>query len=793
MTPRFAVLVLVLAVTAIAAGSPAATESAPDPLPGAAPLEWPEQAHADMADRLMDGAHRFVEGKLAAARDKRETFWSRDLANGPEAYEVSVAPSRERLREILGVVDERLPAAMERFGAGDAPGVVAEHDGYTIWQARWPVLEGVWGEGLLAVPHSEPAGYAVALPDADQTPEDVMGLTAALDPARQMGRRLAERGFLIAVPVLADRRPLDPEAVGVPPEAVGRTEQSDQTHREWLYRQAFHMGRHVIGYEIQIVLAAAAWLRAEAGPGAQVGVAGYGEGGLIALHAAAVGTELGAALVSGYFDSREALWTEPIYRNIWGFTRTFGDAELASLIAPRPLVIEHSPGPEVTGHKGDLTSPEFAGVSAEFGRIATLVPPDFPEPILVHGGNGESTGPGSTEALNAFAEGLGVDAPAFGATAALDTPLADRREAFDPAERHLRHVLGIQGHVQQLVRRSHRVRETFFTHEILPELADTTWSTEPEHPTLPHEPFAEASAWYRTYFREVAMGEFQTERLPLNPRTRKTHDTPHWTGHDVVLDVFEDLVAWGVLLVPRDIEPGTRRPVVVTQHGRNGLPEGLIDGDRPAYGNVAAELAERGFVVFVPHNLYRGEDRYRWLDRKANALGASLFSFIIPQHDQILRWLNTLDFVDGERIGFYGLSYGGRSALRVPAALEGYALSICSGDFNQWTRKVAGVDAPASFMHTIEWETFDFNLGHTFDHAEMAALIFPRPFMVERGHYDHVAQDRWTAHEYAKVRRLYAMLGLPERTAIEYFHGGHAMRREGTYAFLHEHLDWPEP
>ena len=73
-----------------------------------------------------------------------------------------------------------------------------------------------------------------------------------------------------------------------------------------------------------------------------------------------------------------------------------------------------------------------------------------------------------------------------------------------------------------------------------------------------------------------------------------------------------------------------------------------------------------------------------------------------------------------------------------PPLLEKYALSICSGDFNQWTRKVAATDEPFSFMRTIEWEMPYWNWGHTFDYAEMAYLIFPRPFMVERGHLDLV-------------------------------------------------------
>ena len=71
------------------------------------------------------------------------------------------------------------------------------------------------------------------------------------------------------------------------------------------------------------------------------------------------------------------------------------------------------------------------------------------------------------------------------------------------------------------------------------------------------------------------------------------------------------------------------------------------------------------------------------MQRKANPLKASLFSVIIAQHSRILDWLGTLPFVDAKRIGFYGLSYGGKTAMRVPAVLPGYALSICSGGFQR--------------------------------------------------------------------------------------------------------------
>jgi len=64
--------------------------------------------------------------------------------------------------------------------------------------------------------------------------------------------------------------------------------------------------------------------------------------------------------------------------------------------------------------------------------------------------------------------------------------------------------------------------------------------------------------------------------------------------------------------------------------------------------------------------------------------------------------------------------------------------------------------------------------------------------MVERGHNDGVSLDSWVGYEYAKVRRHYDLLGLHERTRIEYFNGPHTIHGVGTFDFLHRFLDWGE-
>ena len=173
------------------------------------------------------------------------------------------------------------------------------------------------------------------------------------------------------------------------------------------------------------MLAAVDWFarRPKKGEQRPIGLAGYGEGGLLALYAAALDTRIDGALVSGYFDSRQAVWQEPIYRNMFGLLDQFGDAELASLVAPRALVIEACRVPEIAGPPparegrhgtaapGRLTTPELVAVNSELARARELVsglamPNDFK---LV--ASNEGKGPaGSAPALEAFLAALSADA-----------------------------------------------------------------------------------------------------------------------------------------------------------------------------------------------------------------------------------------------------------------------------------------------------------------------------------------------------------------------------------------------
>ncbi len=731
----------------------------------------------DLAAGMVAGIDRFLLAETAASVERRAAHWHRDFSSH-EAYEKSVAPNRERLARMIGAHDKRVePGRFEVIAEAGDDGVLATIGKAKVYAVRWPVLPGIEGEGLLVRGTSNQV--VIALPDADTTPETLLGLAEGLSESAQWGRMIAQAGMTVLVPVLVDRS--DRNSI-----AGGRA--TNQPHREFVYRQAFEMGRHVIGYEVQKVLAAVDIFSKSKDLDHQTVVYGYGEGGLLALYAGALDTRIKEVAVSGYFGSRQNLWREPIYRNVFGLLAEFGDAELASLIAPRILRVSADPAPAIEGPPaphdgrggaapGKIVSPTYDEVEKEFGRARTLIAGLKPvrEWELVHSAVAEnaSAPDRNTKPTSFFSKLQGVLGEA------LKAALVPESNLPDALARQKRQIEQMVAFTQTLLAEAEYTRRAYWSKADMSSL----------------DAFTKSTAAYREEFYRDVIGRFEQKPLPPNVRTRQFCDEPKYRGYEVVLDVFPDVFAYGIMLVPKEMKEDERRPVVVCQHGLEGRPQDVADPKvkNAAYNQYGCRLAERGFVVFAPQNPYIGQDKFRTLQRKLNPLGKTLFSIIVPQHQAIVDWLATQPFVDPERIAFYGLSYGGKTAMRVPALVSRYCLSICSADFNEWIWKNTSARSPYSYVPSGEYEIFEFNLGNTFNYAEMAALIAPRPFMVERGHDDGVAPDEWVAYEFAKVKRLYVKLGIGDRASIEFFDGPHTIHGVGTFEFLHRHLRWPVP
>jgi len=709
-------------------------------LPGTQPLEPNPDFSATMVAGIDKMALRLIEQSKAGRK-----------------------PTREKLKVILGAVDERLPiTALELVGDTSTPALLAETDTARILRVRWPVFDGVHGEGILIQPKDKPVARVIYIPDADTDPEKLAN-----------DAMLAYSGCEIVIPALISRSSefSTNDKFGV---------KTNVPHREWIYRQSYELGRHIIGYEVQKMLSLVDYFGTQ--PKLPLLVAGLGEGGLIAMYSGAIDERISSVYVWGCFEPREGVWAEPIYRNVFNLLRDFGDAEVASLIGPRPLVVQNLGFPNVQGPPaakqgerniaapGKISKPTLEAVKAEVARAKALVPGDWLMLATEEHGLKEVVAhllpPEVAGQLVKRIEPI--------------MPQKNEERAQVDATRQKRMVREMETFTQRLLVSTEMERKALFWDKLpLKSVAE----------------FEKHTAGERDRFWNEVIGRLPDPNLPVNAKSRFVRETDKVTIYEVTMDVWEDVFAWGWLCLPKDLKPGEKRPIVVCQHGLEGLPEDTITTDETqrayaAYKAFALRLAEQGFVTFAPHNPYRGKDAFRTLQRKLNPLGLTLYSVINGQHQRILEWLKAQPFTQPDKIAFYGLSYGGKSAMRTPAVLKDYCLSICSGDFNEWVRKCVSTDMPMSYIHTHEYEIWEWNMGRTFNYAEMAALIAPRPFMVERGHNDGVGVDEWVNYEFAKVRRLYNKLLIGDRTTIEHFDGPHTIHGVGTFDFLKEKLAW---
>lgn len=721
-----------------------------------------------LSDRILDGASSFLDHKLEVNSQQRTSDWHQLFTTAQPQLDQQLAPLRQRLRYLSGSADSRsTPHATIDHDSKDPSRLVGN---VTVQNIHWQVFENYAASGLcIADLKQRPKLNLIWIPDSlphavDPSKPANLALDKSIDDAAV---QLAQSGVQVFI------------VYPISNAIERRGNRIELTDREYAYRTLFVLGRHPVGIEVQSTQALADWLsinssqqqnldaQTEDPPTsatAPICVAGDGDGALSALIAVATDSRFSACMVRGDFGNRDATWARPISHNIFDLLSEFGDAQLACLIQPRTLIIDRSPVDSYTidnpgAAPGRRVSPTDRQVADENTVIKSITRDDaaWLQPV--------DSSQASLETLAAH----------------FDFQLAEKNQT----ETQRTYSLHFPNHFRQ-----HQLSQ-------LETLSDywiqTSRGTRQEWidalNTSSLDNYQASISSHRRRFENEVIGRFDDPLLHPSPKSRLWKTTDRWTGWELEVDVYPGLVAGGILLVPNDVSPTSPRPAVVCVHGLEGTPLDTIEGDHRAYRDFARKLCEQGFVVFCPQQLYLGKDRFRVLQRKANPLGKTLFSLMLPQHKQLLGYLKTLPYVDAEKIAFYGLSYGGKSAMRIPAVIEDYCAVICSGDFNEWVLKNASTRDPFSYVWTPEFEIFEFDLAGTFNYAEMAALICPRPFMVERGHFDGVAIDPWVAFEYAKVRHLYAAkLGIPDRTEIEWFPGPHTINGKATFGFLRKHL-----
>ncbi|MCX6622637.1 MAG: dienelactone hydrolase family protein, partial [Acidobacteria bacterium] len=509
--------------------------------------------------------------------------------------------------------------------------------------------------------------------------------------------------------------------------------------RSWLFRLAYQTGHHLLGSEVQQVGAAAEFLR---GMGAaKIAVAGSGQGGLAALYAAAGETGLAAAWVGNYFDDRSTLYDEPEDRLVWKLALGYGDAKIAGLAAPCRLILEGG----------------SAGAKREFARVA--------------GGHAVLAAPG--EGLRKLDDALGYTARAVEVEGVL---------AFDPER------------MGQIANAQFTAWQAWYRNAALEAYAAVQAGWKPDTSSI-----ANYQQWAGPKLEEYQdlIGRFPKAGGPFEARSVKLYDQQELTGYRLSVRLYDGVHAYGILVVPKGIRAGERRPVVFVQHGLKGTPEdalGVVANEAAdkVYSRFGLELARRGYVVFAPMISTQDGQQRSGLMRRAQMTGRTPLGIEVAKFGRMIDFLSTLPFVDPARFAFYGLSYGGYTALWTGPGEPRFRVVITSGHFNEWNVKTTDLTQGTSFLfYPAAFDMYNFDLLRRFNHSEIGMLVAPRAFLIEVGDRDGVvvAPRRWPDVEMERVVELYRALGIPERGRIARFDGPHMINGVEAYRFLDRWLE----
>jgi dienelactone hydrolase len=263
-----------------------------------------------------------------------------------------------------------------------------------------------------------------------------------------------------------------------------------------------------------------------------------------------------------------------------------------------------------------------------------------------------------------------------------------------------------------------------------------------------------------------------------NPRQTQAVDCGDYVREHWLIDTEPDVTMPFYLLRPKN--PVGPAPAVICCHGHGGGKETTVA--------IGVQFVQAGMLAFCPDA--RGFGQRREIDAHKNPsqssctylqmVGLPMGLSVIGMHAfdlvRLVDHMQARGDVRPGRIGCVGFSGGGWQSLAAAVVDERQACVVVSGYLHP-------VAAPLLFgKHNCPCNMVP-HLWEYFDLGDLAALIAPRPLLVQTGDEDDLSGPEGVANVQPQVdiaRQAYQLLGRPDRLEFDVFHGGH--RWDGTKA-----------
>jgi hypothetical protein len=316
--------------------------------------------------------------------------------------------------------------------------------------------------------------------------------------------------------------------------------------------------------------------------------------------------------------------------------------------------------------------------------------------------------------------------------------------------------------------------------------------------------FAQWRAWRRetsAKLRElIGYGTFR--RVPLRPRITQEVDCGDYLRQRVEIFTERDVVMPLFVLMPKKPRSGAsvaqKFPAILCPHGHVSGGKVAVAGvrDNPDVAKTieqhrydyGVQLCRAGFITFCPDSRGMGERQEvaardhifnpscQWLNQMAMPLGRTVTGMWTWDLHRLIDYVETRRDCDAGRIGCAGLSGGGLQTLWASALDERIKCAVISGYMYGFKESLLDLHTNCSCNYVPRlWEHVDM--------GDIAALIAPRPLLVETGRRDPLngASGLKNVETQARViRKAYRLLGAAQNLKHDILRaniGGTASRR----------------
>ncbi|MDM0021507.1 alpha/beta hydrolase family protein [Variovorax saccharolyticus] len=265
------------------------------------------------------------------------------------------------------------------------------------------------------------------------------------------------------------------------------------------------------------------------------------------------------------------------------------------------------------------------------------------------------------------------------------------------------------------------------------------------------------------------------------------------TYRELKVPVLPGVYATGMYLRPKTADPAQKLPLVISAHGRGGMPSETADGKLPGLRKSRRDLAwdalKHGYAVWLPvyvHYNQNGSDFRDRLTARAWQAGTSLPAIEIAKTVKVLDALLKRPDIDAGRVAMMGHSYGGFYTLYTTALDPRIRVAVVAAYFNDREAVLDGSE-PTGFL---DWR-FPDSLTLWRD-PSVAALVAPRPLLIEAGNQDQLFPIAGARKVAPEVERVYQRLGVADRFEFREFVARHDFDGEAAMNFIDLHLK-PSP